>query len=243
MTLSNLNFIKVKFLLVFFISLSACCFTSCKSDVSMKKQQKAFHVDANGDLLDKKGKLVEKAGDFKLEGGYYVDGDGEIIKRKIDKTKEKINATVDKTKDAVGDAAKKTTEAVGDAAKKTTEGVKATFKDLFNTKAVGTAYTLPGITFDKTSHRVTNMSKTEVDGLAAALKEHPDARIQVQVHTADGKTRPESKKISKLRAEVVKNMLVALGVNENQISSKGMGLKADDAEKAVANTVEVIVEE
>ena len=166
----------------------------------MKKQQKAFHVDAKGDLLDKKGNVVKKAGEFKLEGGYYVDENGDIIKRKIDKTKEKINAAVDKTK-----------EAVGNAASKTAEGAKGTFKKLFNTKAVGTAHTLSEITFDEKSHRITNMSKTEVEGLAAALKEHPNARIQVQVHTADGKTRAESKQISKLRAEVVKSMLVALG--------------------------------
>ncbi|MGB1243101.1 MAG: OmpA family protein [Chitinophagales bacterium] len=197
----------------------------------MKKQQKAFHVDDKGNLLDKKGKVVKKAGDFKLEGGYYIDADGEIIKRKIDKTKEKINAAVDKTK-----------EAVSDAASKTKEGVKSTFKELFNTKAVGTAYTLPEITFDETSHRITGMSKVEVEGLANALKEHPDSRIQVQVHTADGKNRAESKQISRLRADVVKNMLVALGVKENQISSKGMGLTTKDAEKAVADKVEVIVE-
>lgn len=231
MTLSNLNSIKVKFLLVLVISVSACCFTSCKSDVSMKKQQKAFYVDDKGDLLDKKGNVVKKEGDFKLEGGYYVDENGDVIQRKIDKTKEKINQAVDKTK-----------EAVSDAASATKEGVKSTFKELFNTKAVGTAYTLPEITFDKTSHRITGMSKAEVEGLADALKEHPDARIQVQVHSADGKNRAESKKISKLRAEVVKSMLVTLGVDEKQISSKGMGLTVEDAEKAVENKVEVIVE-
>jgi len=197
----------------------------------MKKQQKAFHVDAKGDLLDKKGNVVKKAGEFKLEGGYYVDENSEIIKRKIDKTKEKINATVDKTK-----------KAVSNAADKTADGVKSTFKDLFNAKAVGTTYTLSEIVFDKKSHRITDMSKEEIEGLAAALKEYPNARIQVQVHTADGKNRSESKQISKLRAEVVKSMVVALGVDEKQISAKGMGLTVEDAKKAVDNKVEVVVE-
>lgn len=197
----------------------------------MKKQQKAFYVDDKGDLLDKKGDVVKKKGEFKLEGGYYVDNEGEIIKRKIDKTKEKINKAVDKTKDAVGNAADKTKD-----------GVKSTFKELFNTRAVGTTYTLSEITFDKTSHKITNMSKEEVEGLAEALKEHPDNRIQVQVHTADGKDRAESKQISRLRAEVVKSMMVALGVSENQISSKGMGLQAQEAQKAVDNKVEIVVE-
>jgi len=78
--------------------------------------------------------------------------------------------------------------------------------------------------------------------LAASLKEHPESRIQVQVHTADGKNKTESKTISKVRADIVMNMLVTLGVNKDQISAKGMGLSNTDAEKAVANTVEVIVE-
>jgi len=113
---------------------------------------------------------------------------------------------------------------------------------MFNTKAVGTAYALTDIAFDKKSHRITAMSKEEVEGMAAALKEHPESRIQVQVHTADGKNAAECKKISGLRADVVKNMLVTLGVNADQISAKGLGLTTSDAAKAVANAVEVVVE-
>jgi len=229
------------------------CFTNCSSDVDMKKQQAAFHVDADGNLLNKKGELVKSKGEFKLEGGYYVDSDGNTIKRNIDKTKDKINKTVDNTKEAMGTAASNTKEAmsnaadktktaVTNAADKTVESVKANFKELFNTKAYGTVYELPEITFEKDSHRINGMSKADVEGLAAALKEHPEARIQVQVHTADGKNNTENKKLSGLRADVVKNMMVALGVSEDQISAKGLGLTSVDAAKAVANKVEVVVE-
>jgi len=239
--------------------------TDCKSDVDMKKQQNAFYVDANGDLLNKKGALVKKAGAFKLEGGFYVDSSGEPIKRNIDKAKEKINEKVGAAKDKLGAAAANTKDKVGTAAtntkdklgsatsnKKETLGaaaaslskdnVKANFNKLFNTKAVGTVYALSDIGFDKNSHRINKMSKEEVEGLAAALKEHPDSRIQVQVHTADGKNKSDCKKIADLRAKVVKDMLVTLGVKADQISSKGLGLTTEDAAKAVANTVEVVVE-
>lgn len=227
---------------------------NCKSEVSSKQQQKAFHVDANGNLLNKKDQIVKRAGEFKLEGGYYVDGSGEPIKRDIDKAKEKINekmgdakdklsTAADKTKDKLSNAADNTKAAVSAAAAGlSADNVKAKFNKMFNTKAVGTAYALTDIAFDKESHRITAMSKEEVEGMAAALKEHPESRIQVQVHTADGKNKSECKKISSLRADVVKNMLVTLGVSADQISAKGLGLTTSDAAKAVANTVEVIVE-
>ena len=248
-----LNSFKAKTLSFLLICLVALFFTDCKSEVSMKKQQKAFYVDANGDLLNKKGKLVKKKGAFKLEGGYYVDNNGERIKRDIDKAKEKINETVDKTKEKLSEQMDKTKEklsetmdktkaSVSSAAGASAEAVKDQFNKLFNTKAVGTAYTLPDIEFDKKSHRITKMSKAEVEGLAASLKEHPESRIQVQVHTADGKNKSECKEISGLRAEVIKDMLVTLGVNADQISSKGLGLTVEDAAKAVANKVEVVVE-
>ena len=236
------------------ILLVAFCFTDCSSEVDSKKQQAAFHVDADGNLRNKKDQIVKNKGEFKLEGGYYVDNAGNTIKRNIDKTKDKINNKVGETKDKLGEAASNTKEAmsnaadktkaaVTNAAEKTTESVKANFKELFNTKAVGTTYELSEITFNKESHRITNMSKADVEGLAAALKEHPESRIQVQVHTADGKNNAENKKISALRADVVKNMLTALGVNKDQISSKGLGLTSADAAKAVANKVEVVVEQ
>lgn len=254
MTLKFSSSLKATILPLVLVSLVSIFFMNCKTDVSSKKQQSAFYVDADGNLMNKKGKLVKNAGEYKMEGGYYVDMNGERIKRNIDKTKEKINEKVGATKEKLSDAASSTKEAMSNAASNTKEamsnaasltaaGVKDNFNKLFNTKAVGTAYALHDIAFDKESHRITGMSKEEVEGLAAALKEHPESRIQVQVHTSDGKNKAKCKKISSLRADVVKNMLVTLGVNADQISAKGLGLTATDAAKAVANTVEVVVEE
>ena len=227
--------------------------SGCKSDVDMKKQQKAFYVDANGNLLNKKDQLVKKKGEFKLEGGYYIDNNGETIKRNIDKTKDKINKTVDNTKEKINksvddtkgkikNAASNTKKAVTVAANRTTESVKANFNELFNTKAVGTIYPLTEIKFNPKSHKITDFKKEDVEGMAAALKDNPASRIQVQVYTADAKSRSENKRISNDRADLVMNMLIALGVNKDQISAKGMGLPTEDAAKAVANAVEVVVE-
>jgi len=235
------------------LALIAVLILGCSSDVDMQKQQKAFYVDASGNLLNKKGVMVKKAGEFKLEGGYYVDNKGQYIQRKIDKTKDKINSTVDNTKDKINStvdktkgkmkiAAANTKKAMTLAANRTTESVKSNFNELFNTKAVGTIYPMTEIKFDPKSHRITNFKKEDIEGMAASLKENPGSRIQVQVYTADAKSRGENKKISNLRAELVKNMLVTLGVKEDQISFKGMGLPTEDAAKAVNNAVEVVVE-
>jgi len=67
-----LNFfstLKVKIVPYILIALVAFCFMDCKSEVSMEKQQKAFHVDAEGNLLNKKGNLVKKGVEFRLKGG------------------------------------------------------------------------------------------------------------------------------------------------------------------------------
>ena len=253
MTSNLLNTFKRCFTFLALVSM-ALIVVNCKSEVSSKQQQKAFHVDAAGNLLNKKNEIVKKAGDFKLEGGFFVDSSGEPIKRGIDKAKEKLNAKMGDAKDKLSNAADNTKDKLSAAADKTKDklsaaaaglsavNVKSKFNKMFNTKAVGTAYALTDIAFDKESHRITAMSKEEVEGMAAALKEHPESRIQVQVHTADGKNKTECKKISSLRADVVKNMLVTLGVNANQISAKGLGLTTSDAAKAVANVVEVVVE-
>lgn len=242
MTSNLINTFKRVFTLLALASM-ALVVVNCKSEVSSKQQQKAFHVNADGDLLNNKNEVVKKAGDFKLEGGYYVDSSGEPIKRNIDKAKEKINEKVGEAKDKLSSAADNTKGKISAAAASlSADNVKAKFNKMFNTKAVGTAYALTDIAFDKKSHRITAMSKEEVEGMAAALKEHPESRIQVQVYTADGKNNVECKKISALRADVVKNMLVTLGVNADQISAKGLGLTSSDAAKAVANAVEVVVE-
>lgn len=225
--MTNRIFSSTLFLLVF--AICSLSITGCKSDE--QKQQNAFYVDASGNLLDKQGDLVAEEGQFKLEKGFYVDNEGNQIKRKIEQTKEKINTAIDNTK-----------EKVSDAAISSVDNAKTMFKNMFNTKAEGETYTLTNIEFDKESHRITNMSKEEVEGLAAALKDLPASRIQVQVHTADGKNKKECKEVSALRAKVVKDMLVTLGVSEEQVSAKGMGLTAEDAEKAVANKVEIVVE-
>ncbi len=156
-----------------------------------------YMVDAAGNLVDGDGKILFKKGDFMEKDGYYVDKDG-----------NKIGQILGKVKDAVVGAAEKTADA---------------FKNLFSgmvTKKAGSesTYSLTKIQFDPENHKITSFSKAEVEGLAAALKANPTGKIQVQATTNDA----GGKKVASLRAKVIEDMLVTLGVGKKQISSQGM---------------------
>jgi len=173
----------------------------------------SFSVNASGDLVDENGNLIAKAGAFSFKDGDYLDAEGKKIG-----VLEKIG------------------NAIGGAATKSADAVKKVFTGLFKSKEkVGTTYLMSKIVFDEKSHRITDFSKGEVEGLAAALKEMPDAKIQVVVHGV------AEQDVTEKRAEVVKAMLETLGVGKKQISVKGMG--SDIPAKARAGTVEIKVEQ
>ena len=101
---------------------------------------------------------------------------------------------------------------VGDAAKKVTGKAKGDA----GTAVSGTIkYALTDIVFKDGSQRIETFTKGEVEGLAAALKSYPKAKISVQA-TGDNKA------LAGQRATAVHDMLVALGVSKKQLSSKGI---------------------
>ncbi len=182
----------------------------------------AYKLDTNGNLVDEAGTIFMKAGEFDTDAeGYYVDKKGNRIGRMLGK---------------VG-------KAIAKAAGATADAFKNTFSGLFKKKKSGesvSTYALSDIEFDPKSHKISNFSKEEVEGLAAALKANPEAKIQVQSFTNDGGNKMKNKTISSMRAELVTQMLTTLGVDKGQISSKGMSTK-DDA-KAAKNAIEILVD-
>ncbi len=167
-------------------------------------------VDAAGNLVDTDGKILYNKGEFSFKDGEYFDADG-----------NKLNL-LQKIGKAMGDAGKAVGGAVAGAAGKTADAFKDTFGGMFKKKMGGeavAAYGLSDIVFDSESHKITSFSKNEVMGLAEALKATPDAKIKVQVSSADG----GDKKVTKMRAQVVHDMLVTLGVADKQISAEGIG--------------------
>lgn len=102
-----------------------------------------------------------------------------------------------------------------------------------------TSYGLSDIEFNKENHRISNFSKAEVEGLASSLKENAIGKIEVQVHTADGKDDKENKELSETRAKVIRDMLVTLGVDKKQIEAVGMG--GSNTGKANISKVDIVV--
>lgn len=106
-------------------------------------------------------------------------------------------------------------------------------------EGANTTYALSDIKFKKEGHRIAGFSKAEVEGLAAALKSNTTGKIEVHVYTADGKNDKENADFSDKRANVIRDMLVTLGVNKDQISAIGKG--TEDATKAATGKVDIVV--
>jgi len=217
-------------------------------------------VDASGNMIDKAsetatnmgedasaaaGAVADAAGDmadgatFTVdEAGNLVDADGKIAFNKGDFTVAEDGSYVDKKGNVIGRALKSVGKAIGSAAGATGSFFKNSFNKMFKKEAgAETVYDLSDITWNPDNNRITDFSKDEVEGLANALKENPDTKIVVQGFTADGKNNIANKALSKSRAKVVQDMLVAFGVDAGQISSKGMGSKDD-----VGNKIQIVVE-
>jgi outer membrane protein OmpA-like peptidoglycan-associated protein len=191
----------------------------------------AYTVDASGNLVDADGKIIFKKGEFTMKDGEYYDMEGKRV------------GFFSKVGGAIGDGAKAVGGAVGGAATATADAFKNVFGGMFKKKKEGAPvanYTLSNITFNRDNHKIENFSKNEVVGLANALKAYPDSKVKVQVYTNDGDDDGNNKKLSKSRAEVVRDMLVTLGVDKKQISYDGMG--AGDVSKAIRDKVEIVVE-
>ncbi len=182
------------------------------------KKSPKLSVDKDGNLVDENGKVLFKKGEFKTEGGYYVDNEGNRI-----------------------GFFKKIGKAIEGAAEKTAEAFKGVFTGLFAAKdKVGTSYRVSRMDFNKDNHRLTYYSKPEFEGLVSALDEYPNKKLEVRVYTNDGKNEKENMKLSENRANVVRDMLATLlGTKKGNVSFKGMG--STDAGKASKDIVEIYV--
>ncbi len=207
--------------------LDASVVSNAASDMANKAKDAmsdlaVYHVDeASGNLVDEAGKVILEKGAFEQDDeGYFVDK---------------------KSGKRIGRFLKKVGKAIAKAAGATADALKNTFSGLFKKKKSGEEvepYTLNDMEFNtdpKATNLITKFSVAEIQGLANALKDDKDAKIEVRAYTNDG----NNKVLSKSRAKLITQQLVTLGVDAKQISAKGLG--NTDAKKAANNIIEIAV--
>ncbi len=170
-----------------------------------------YSMDAKGNIINSSGNIIYKKGDFKLDDkGNLVDMSGKILVSAASLPSDLIA----KLKAALGGMSNGVTQ----------QQMTELFTNMIVRKpGAKTSYALSKVQFDKSGHKVVNFSKAEVLGLAAALKANAKGKIIVEVYTNDGKNDSENKKLSKDRAQVIKDWFTTLGIKKSQVDAKGMG--------------------
>lgn len=82
---------------------------------------------------------------------------------------------------------------------------------------------LQGVTFETGSARLQPGSYVELDSVAKVLQANPALRVEIGGHTDNAGTPADNQHLSTLRAEAVRNYLVAKGVPFQQMVARGYG--------------------
>jgi outer membrane protein OmpA-like peptidoglycan-associated protein len=98
------------------------------------------------------------------------------------------------------------------------EGIAAHFAD---TAPTGERFTLPGVNFEFGTTKLTGDGQAEIERMATAMKEHPNTRVRLEGHTDSVGNAEVNKPLSYGRAQAIKDMLVAQGVEPNRIETAG----------------------
>lgn len=88
---------------------------------------------------------------------------------------------------------------------------------------INTALENNGIMFQRMSYNVTTQSQNTIEKIAQILIQNPHIKIEIAGHTDAKGDDSFNQMISEQRANSVKNLLKALGVEENRLSAKGYG--------------------
>jgi outer membrane protein OmpA-like peptidoglycan-associated protein len=82
---------------------------------------------------------------------------------------------------------------------------------------------LEGVTFESGSARLQSGSYVELDSIATLLLAHPTVKVEIGGHTDNAGNAADNMRLSTLRAEAVRNYLVAKGVPFQQMVARGYG--------------------
>jgi outer membrane protein OmpA-like peptidoglycan-associated protein len=89
--------------------------------------------------------------------------------------------------------------------------------------AAGAPTMLDAVTFESASARLQPGSYVQLDSLAKVLMSNPKMKVEIGGHTDNSGTAADNMRLSSLRADAVRNYLVAKGVPYRQMISRGYG--------------------
>jgi outer membrane protein OmpA-like peptidoglycan-associated protein len=87
----------------------------------------------------------------------------------------------------------------------------------------GAPRVLEGVTFEAGSARLQTGSYVELDSIARVLLSNPGLKVEIGGHTDNAGTPADNMRLSSLRADAVRNYLVAKGVPFRQMVARGYG--------------------
>ena len=87
----------------------------------------------------------------------------------------------------------------------------------------GRPMVLEGVTFGTGSARLRTAAYVELDSIAKVLVANPSLRVEIGGHTDEGGSPADNMHLSNLRAEAVRNYLMAKGVPFQQVVARGYG--------------------
>lgn len=83
--------------------------------------------------------------------------------------------------------------------------------------------TLEGVNFEYNSAQLTGDSKPVLDRVVRGLKQHADVRVELQGYTDNTGSAAYNLRLSRRRAESVRDYLVSQGVDADQLQTRGFG--------------------
>jgi len=108
-------------------------------------------------------------------------------------------------------------------------------KSIYDALTKAGRWTTQGILFDTGKSDIKPESTPTLKQIAAALKEHPELKVEIQGHTDNVGKADANLKLSQARAEAVKNVLAAeYGVKADQLTAKGYGDTKPSADNKTA---------
>ncbi len=116
---------------------------------------------------------------------------------------------------------------------KNSRELKASFEEaLSSTDEANKTLRLDNINFRTGSADLTESSTNEISTVADLLKSHPETKVELAGHTDNVGNAASNLTLSQQRADAVKNTLLSMGVQSDQVIAKGYGDTAPIADNA-----------